>query len=401
MNRKKFRYLVLTIIIILLFSFLILCLITAQMYSPKYLCRVLTHWDSDIADCDYFPKREISAGESAYQYTYNLQSDLENIDIAYKNGDYLPLTEFVSVTDTTSFIIVKNDTVIYEQYANGYTKDSVNTSFSMSKSVVSLLIGKAIEDGYIQDVHQPISDFIPELLDTKVGSVTIEELLLMRSDIEYDETKPLWFGDDALTYWHPNLRKLALENTKISTDKNANTFCYNNYHPLLLGIVLEKSTGMYVSDYFAEKIWKPIGAEYNASWSLDSEEYKFEKLESGINFRAIDFVKIGSMVLHNGNWNGTQIIDKNWLSESTLSEFPLNFQEYENTFLEDRNIGYKYMWYSLPAKSNNQFDIVAWGKSDQVLYISPENNIVILRTGKSDGGVSDWIKILQSIANEL
>lgn len=401
LRRKKIRNWVLTVISIFLLGFLILCFITAAVYSPTYLSRVLTHWDSDIKDCDYFPKRDIAAGTSAYQYAYNLRPDLENIDVSYKNSRQVPLAEFINQTDTTSFIIVKNDAVVYEQYANGHCKDSVETSFSMSKSVVSLLIGKAIEDGYIHSVHQPVSDFIGELSGTDVGNVTIEELLLMRSNIAYNEDKPLWFRDDSLTYWHPNLRALALEHTEAVPDAESKPFHYNNYHPLLLGIILERSTGMCVSDYFSKTIWQPIGAEYDASWSLDSNEAQFEKMESGINFRPMDFIKIGSMVLHNGNWNGKQIINEDWLETSTQSAFPLNLGEYSNTFLDNRNIGYKYMWYSTPSKSGNSLDIIAWGKSDQILYISPAHNTVILRTGKSDGDVDDWIGILQSIAEKI
>ena len=143
-----------------------------------------------------------------------------------------------------------------------------------------------------------------------------------------------------------------------------------------------------------------IGAEHDASWSLDSKKSGFEKMESGINFHAEDFIKIGSMVLHNGFWNGTQIINSDWLKLSTLSAFPINNSEYENSFLAGRNIGYKFMWYSTPSAQSG-YDIVAWGKSDQIMYISPENDLVILRTGKTDGGVSDWVETIKGITANL
>ena len=258
----------------------------------------------------------------------------------------------------------------------------------MAKSIVSLLIGKAIENGYIKSVNEPISKYIEEFENKDIGKTTIENLLLMRSDIVYDEDKFLWFGDDTLTYWHDNLRELALTHTSL-TDKYNGNFHYNNYHPLLLGIILERSSGMTVSEFFGREIWDKIGAEHDASWSLDSDKYGFEKMESGINFRAVDFLKIGSMVAHNGFWNGTQIINSDWLKLSTLCE--INTDEYKGTLLEGKNTGYKYMWYCTSEK-----DIVAWGKSDQILYISPTENIVILRTGKTDGGVN-WLTALQNI----
>ncbi|MDE5667641.1 MAG: beta-lactamase family protein, partial [Clostridia bacterium] len=257
------------------------------------------------------------------------------------------------------------------------------------------LIGKATEDGYINSVNQPISDYINEFKELDIGKTTIEDLLLMRSDIAYDEDKLLWFGDDTLTYWYDNLRELALSHTEL-TDKYNGKFHYNNYHPLLLGIILERSTGISVSKYFEREIWQKIGAEYNASWSLDSDKSSFEKMESGINFCAVDFLKIGSMVLHKGFWNGTQVINSEWLNLSTLCEFPIDNNEYEGSFLEGKNISYKYMWYCTPSAQSG-YDIVAWGKSDQILYISPINNLVILRTGKTDGGVSNWVQTIKGL----
>ena len=367
------------------------------MYSPTFLGRVLIHWDSSVSDYKIFPERVVQKSEQPYSYTKNINSAYEKITVKYSNKQK-SLSEFVKSTDTTSFIIVKNDEIVYEQYANGYNGNSVNTSFSMAKSVVSLLIGKAIENGFIASVNEPIANYIKEFENKAIGKTTIEDLLLMRSDIAYNEDKFLWFGDDTLTYWHSDLRKLALSHIKL-TESYKGKFHYNNYHPLLLGIILERSTGVSVSEFFERELWQKIGAEHDASWSLDSKKSGFEKMESGINFRAEDFIKIGSMVLNNGFWNGTQIINSDWLKLSTLSTFPIDDSEYQNSFLAGRNIGYKYMWYSTP--SIQSYDIVAWGKSDQIMYISPENDLVILRTGKTDGGVSDWVETIKGLTANL
>lgn len=391
---KKIVIGIFTPVIAILLAFFILCIVTMCMFSPTYLGRVLTHWDSSVSDYRIFPERTIEKSEQPYSYVKNINSSLDDITVRYSNKQKT-LKEFVESTATTSFIIAKNDEIVYEKYANGYNKNSVNTSFSMAKSIVSLLIGKAIEDGYINSVNQPISDYINEFKELDIGKTTIEDLLLMRSDIAYDEDKLLWFGDDTLTYWYDNLRELALSHTNL-TDKYNGKFHYNNFHPLLLGIILERSTGISVSKYFEREVWQKIGAEYNASWSLDSNKSGFEKMESGINFCAVDFLKIGSMVLHKGFWNGTQVINSEWLNLSTLCEFPIDNNEYEGSFLEGKNICYKYMWYCTPSAQSG-YDIVAWGKSDQILYISPINNLVILRTGKTDGGVSNWVQTIKEL----
>ncbi len=348
----------------ILLAFLILCIVTMCMYSPTYLGRVMTHWDSSVKDYKTFPERTIEKSEKPYTYPENIDSSLGGKTVKYADKQK-NLNDFIESTATTSFLVVKNDEIVYEKYANGYDENSVNTSFSMAKSVVSLLIGKAIEDGFINSVNQPISDYITEFKELEIGKTTIEDLLLMRSGIVYDEDKFLWFGDDTLTYWYDDLRELALSHTSL-TDKYNGGFHYNNYHPLLLGIILEHSTGISVSEYFGREIWRKIGAENDASWSLDSDKCGFEKMESGINFRAVDFIKIGSMVLHGGFWIGTQVIDGEWLNRSTLCEFPIDNNEYKGSFIEGKNIGYRYMWYCTPSAQSG-YDIVAWGKSDQIL----------------------------------
>jgi CubicO group peptidase (beta-lactamase class C family) len=108
-------------------------------------------------------------------------------------------------------------------------------------------------------------------------------------------------------------------------------FHYNNYNPLLRGMILERTTHKHVSQYLEEKIWKPLGMEAPASWSLDSDTSGFEKNGSGINARAIDFAKIGRLFLNNGNWNGIQIISEKWVNESTTPDTttdPAPFYQY-------------------------------------------------------------------------
>ncbi len=397
---KKQKYIlwgILTPVFALLLAFAVLCFVTMGAYSPAYLNRVLFYWDSNISDYKIFPERIIQKSGNPYIYEEEENGAIGETVVRYSDKEK-SLNDFIESTKTTSFIIVKNDKIVYEKYANGYDENSINTSFSMAKSVVSLLIGKAIEEGYIQSVEQPISDYIEEFKNAEIGKTTIEELLLMRSKIAYDEDKFLWFGDDSLSYWHDDLRKLVLSHKEL-TERYEGKFHYNNYHPLLLGIILERSTGVSISQFFEREIWQKIGAEHDASWSLDSVG-GFEKMESGINFCARDFVKIGSLVLHGGYWNGEQIINGDWLAQSTLCDFPIDESEYEDTFLEGRNIGYQYMWYSTPSNDSG-YDIVAWGKSDQILYISPSSDTVILRTGKTDGGVSDWVKTLKELIREI
>jgi CubicO group peptidase (beta-lactamase class C family) len=225
--------------------------------------------------------------------------------------------ELLVSTQTTAFLIIKDGQLIYENYFNGYKRDSINTSFSVAKSFISALVGIAIDEGLINSVDDSITKYIPELKykDSRYSAIAIKNLLSMASGLRYVEEKTP-FGDDAKTYYDPNLRAVVL--SAVIEEEPGKTFHYNNYNYLLLGIILERATGMPVAKYMEERPWKPLGTEAPASWSLDSKASGFEKMESGINARAIDFAKFGELYLNNGsNWNGQQIISEKWVKTST------------------------------------------------------------------------------------
>jgi CubicO group peptidase (beta-lactamase class C family) len=377
---------------------LLLLLISAAIYTPEYMIRVLTNGESKVSDYAFFPDRTIAKSKNPYQYLYKEEDRLNDFSIAYEakgEAKAAPLLELLEENDTASMIVVHKDVVIYERYLNGYTKDSINTSFSSVKSLVSLLIGMAMEDGHIKSEEQAISDYITEFADSEFDDITIKNLLTMRSNIRYEEGNA-WFSDDAKTYYYPNLRRLALEKMRIDPDYGGQ-FHYNNYHPLLLGIILERSTGMLVADYFQKQIWDPIGAEHDASWSIDSVSSGFEKMESGLNFIPIDYAKIGSMLLHNGIWNGQEVIGTDWLSRSLIAPAPLSSEDLDDGFLPSREVGYQYMWYSIKNAAGGH-DYFAAGKYGQYLYISPENEVVIVRTGTDTGEVDWWPDVFRQVA---
>ncbi|PKM83932.1 MAG: hypothetical protein CVU86_09365, partial [Firmicutes bacterium HGW-Firmicutes-11] len=378
---------------------LLLLLVSAVIYTPEYMIRVLTNGESKVSDHSFFPERTIEKSDSPYSYLYKNEDSLDEFLISYESegeSKHASLLNLLEENDTASMIVVHKDIVIYEKYLNGYTHDSVNTSFSSVKSLVSLLIGMAMEDGYIESEEQAIADFIPEFADTAFEDITIKNLLTMRSDIRYVEGNA-WFSDDAKTYYYPDLRRLALEKMRIDSEY-AGQFHYNNYHPLLLGLILERSTGMQVADYFQAKVWDPIGAEYDASWSIDSERSGFEKMESGLNFIPIDYAKIGSMLLHNGSWNDQAVIGTEWLTRSLIAPAPLPPSDVDDDFLIDREVGYQYMWYSMKNEAGGH-DYFAAGKYGQYLYISPENNVVIVRTGTDMGEVDWWPDVFRQVAS--
>jgi CubicO group peptidase (beta-lactamase class C family) len=301
------------------------------------------------------------------------------------------LDDFLEQTQTQAFIVIQNDVVLYERYFNGASRDTIVTSFSCAKQWDSALIGAAIDDGYIQSVDDPITDYLPELAerDPAFSRITIYDLLRMSSGIEYDGLGGL-DGDDSKTYYYPDLRKLALEETTV-VDSPGSGFLYNNYHPLLMGIILERATGMSVTDYLEARIWQPIGMEFDGSWSLDSEASGFEKMESGINGRAIDFAKFGRLFLNNGVWDGTQVLPADWIVESTSPDTDsVGYLPY-----------YKYGWES-KVRGDSDYDYYAEGHYGQEIYVSPHSNLIIVRNGEAYGDFGQyWPDIFYQFASAI
>jgi len=226
-------------------------------------------------------------------------------------------------------------------------------------------------------------------------------LLMMSAGIKYSEF-PFVNGDDAKTYYYPDLRQLALEETRI-IGAPGEEFHYNNYHPLLLGLILERATGTSVANYLQEKIWKPIGMEYPGSWSLD--EAGFEKMESGINARAIDFAKFGRLFLDEGDWNGVQVVPAAWVAESTQAERSIDYANYyyDDFIFADGEGYYKYMWWGI-QRDEQTYDFMALGNHGQFIYISPQKNLIILRFGETYGeitGAQNWVDMFYGFATNF
>ena len=220
----------------------------------------------------------------------------------------------------------------------------------------------------------------------------------MSAGIRYSEGPP--YRDNDATYQAFDLRKLALENTSI-IDPPANYFFYNDYHPLLVGLILERATGEPVSQYFQEKLWGQLGMEYSGSWSTDLERPPFEKMLVGINARSIDLAKFGRLILNDGHWNGRQILSPKWVEESTQpEEKPPGYYRQDSEFFT-RGHYYKYFWWG-DNRTGGRNDFHAAGNKGQYIYVSPQKNVIIIRTG-FDYGIpsSHWLRLFYQLADSL
>src|SRR6266498_2063023 len=398
---KKFSRILLRLLLTLAGLILLILIYAFLAYPSEYVRRVLLWQNSDVSDYQKFPERPLKTGSSTFYFT-KAPDEAKVRAVLETNPTIDNLDTFLANTHTQAFIIIQNDHILYEKYFNGTRRDSIVTSFSMAKSFTSALIGIAIQEGYIQSVNDPITNYMPELLkrDPAFGKITIRDLLMMSSGIKYAEF-PFLNGDDAKTYYYPDLRRLALEGTRI-VGLPGKQFLYNNYHPLLLGLILERATGTPVATYLEEKIWKPLGMEFPGSWSLDSEG-GFEKMESGINARAIDFAKFGRLFLNNGNWDGVQVVPAAWVAESTQEGKSVDRATYypDNEFFRAMNGYYKYMWWGM-RRGENDYDFMARGDHGQYIYVSPHNKLIIVHNGEQFGiEPNEWLKIFYQFASDI
>ncbi|MCA9955591.1 MAG: serine hydrolase, partial [Anaerolineales bacterium] len=248
-------------ILALSLAVVVLALIYAfTFYPPEYTLRVLRWGNADVYDYQKFPARTMPASTTPLPFNKALDETMVR-DLFERDTAVDDLDTFLEETGTQAFIVIQDNAILYEHYFNGTDADSTVTSFSMAKSFTSALVGIAIAEGHIHSVTDPITDYLPELAerDPAFANITIRDLLLMSSGIHYAEF-PFVNGDDAKTYYYPDLRDLALNQTEID-GAPGELFLYNNYHPLLLGLILERATGQSVADYLAQKIWQPMGAE--------------------------------------------------------------------------------------------------------------------------------------------
>jgi CubicO group peptidase (beta-lactamase class C family) len=382
--------------------------------DSTYLARTVAWGESDVEDYQKFPARQINNAPPVFNFVKRPTPELFS-KISYRSGgqeQQASLDQLLKSSDTTSFLVIKDDTICYEGYFNGYQRDAIVTSFSMAKSVTSALIGIAIDEGYIGSVNDPIIDYLPEMKGRGFDQMTIRDLLLMSTGIRYTEQQEAGvfstdfpytalnpYADDTASYEYTDMRKLAL-GLPASKEPVGADFKYNHYHPLLLGLILERTTGRSVSAYMEEKIWKPLGTEFPATWNLDSKRHGFEKMESGLNGRAIDFAKFGSLFLHNGTWNGRQLISKTWVTESTAPDPSDTRPWISDQYWKEAGGYYKYQWWGIPLKTGG-YAYAAHGHLGQLIAVFPQDHLIVVRFGITDGGVDSWDEVALDIAAKL
>lgn len=342
----------------------------------------------DENDAKRFPKRYIHNSNEIYHFadkktTVDLGESLKLDDWTYNGVDFRSLRTILQEQNTTAFLIIKNDTLLYEDYFLNASKDTKLTSFSVAKSFTSALIGIAIKEGKITSLESKVIDYIPELRENKgFEKIQIKHLLNHTSGIKCN-----LLLDGKFYYASKVLNEL--KHLKLAYPPGTKQQ-YLNLNTQLLGIVLSRATGVSCSEYLQNKIWSKIGMESDAFWSLDRKNGT-EKSFCCINATAHDFAKLGILYLNNGVYNGEQIIDSNWVQQTISRDTS-----------EGSSFGYNYSWY-IGLKNYNDF--MAIGLYKQFIYVNKEKKIVIVRLGNRANSLYmeriQWTNIFRQIADQL
>jgi CubicO group peptidase (beta-lactamase class C family) len=292
--------------------------------------------------------------------------------------------EFFIENGTLSLIIIRNDTIIYENYFNGFKSDEIHTIFSVCKSFLSTLTGIAINEGFIKSVNQPVSDFIPAFKKNGKELLTINHLLQMTSGVneaDYDDLLKL------ASFYYAKDHNKKCEKSKMRF-KPGTKFQYSSVTSQILGMCVEKATSRKLEDYLKEKIWEPLGMEFKVLISTDKKGNP--KYFGGLSANPKDLAKLGLLYLNKGNWNGKQIIPEDWVNTAQKRDTcDGKSTSYSNCFWQN----------TYPVEDYfKKSDFYAKGFGGQIVYVNPENNTVIVRTGTREVDVR-WGKSLSKLSH--
>ena len=316
-----------------------------------------------------FPTRRIAASPAPMELPYR-KVDLGGVKLATAEIS-MTVDEYFERQNVAGLLVIKDGHIAYERYGLGNTEDSRWISFSVTKSVVSMLVGAAVRDGYIDNVDESVSVYLPRLKGTPYDDSSIRNLLQMASGVEWDET----YADPDSDVNRATYQTLALYDYLAKKPRAAapgEQFNYNTAETNLVGTLLRSAVGNNLSTYLEEKIWWPFGMEAEAYWTL-TEQGGGEFGGCCISATLRDFGRLGLFALNEGRRGEKSVMADGWMDASTTPS-----PAYD---------GYGYQWWLSGAGSYRAVGIFGQG-----ICIHPEENVVIaLQSARSEASADqDW-----------
>ncbi len=345
-------------IILSILLFLVTAILLLYITGNEHILRAMKvvylegHSTAYIEDYPHFSNRRINAGKPQ---PWPLHREYNSTSPTPK------LQEVNEDLETIAFLIIKNDSIWYEHYSEEFGPDSKTNSFSMAKSITAALLGKAIFEGKIKSLEQPVADFFPQF-DKRL---TVGDLASMSSGLNWDESYYNPFSMTTEAYFGKDLRKLILDLEV--TGEPGQKFKYLSGNTQLLAMVLEKATGKTISEYLSDSFWKPLGMRNDGLWQLDSEESGMEKAYCCIASNTRNFARFGKLYKDYGKWGDTQLLDSTFVAKSINPRF------------ED-SPHYGYGFWLEKYKGKDIFYMR--GILGQYVIVIPEDDLIISRLGR-------------------
>lgn len=314
-----------------------------------------------------FPSRKISKSDNPYSLDYDLKDMPKKVKLL---SGRKTIEQWVNDFIITGLVVSHNDKIVFEQYFRGNQPNSQAIAFSLTKSVVSALIGIAIDDGLIQNINDPIEKYISEFQNSGWEGVSIKSILQMSSGIRYDE-KFENMEDDGNRFFRA-LTTDGLDSFIASLEKEMDAgkdWNYQNVNTQALAMLLRNVTGKSLSEYLHKQIWQPAGMEFDAYFRIDPYDVEFAPGHFTMTLR--DRLRFGLLYLHNGMLNNHQIVAPQWVEQS---HEPDAKHLQPNESIEKMGYGYKF-W--IPFKDIGEDDYLAIGLEGQFIYINPTRHVVI------------------------
>lgn len=282
---------------------------------------------------------------------------------------------FSRVRGDGALLIVRNDTILLEQYYGNFSPQSLSNIFSVSKAVTALLCGIAVDEGYMS-ISDPVTKYIPELnnVDPLFKELTIEHLLDMRTGLDFEESygwnpfskmAKLYYGKDVVSQF----KKLHFKS------RPGTAHYYNSMATALLGVAIERATGVPYARYQQEQVWKPLDMESDALVTLDDDRHRQAKAYGGLVSNVRDLAKIGWLYINGGVYDNKRIVSKEWIERSTHASLD--------------NEAYSFGWNNIITRIDGKDTVTprffAIGLFGQVLFCDPEQNLIFVTLGEKKG----------------
>lgn len=389
---------------------IVIVLLTAILFNLKKIKRVykvIHYFDKEVIVENFrnssknFPFKRLVSSKYPYRIAKSKKSIKLPTSFTFKDSTIVT-EDFLTKNQLEGLMIIQNDTIILEEYRKGLTYNQTHIGWSVTKSILSALLGIAHDDGLFK-LDEPITKYLPQFKNTGYDNVLIKDILQMSSGVKFNED----YGDfnsDINRFGRAFALGTSFEEFSKSLIREHIPGTFNHYVSIntqVLGMLLKKVTNTGLTEYCQEKLWNPLGMQDKGEWIIDNTG--MEMALGGLNVTLRDYAKIGMLYLNDGKWNGKQIISKNWIQMSVTPD--ANHLKPGKRSNSKHVQGYGFQWW-IPKKDEGDF--FATGIYNQFIYVQPKKNTVIVvlsanyhYKNKKRGVEKEHIALFKEICNSL